>query len=263
MVDNLLSNAIKFTPKGGSIDVELERVGEEARITIRDTGIGISEKALPEVFDRFRQLDTASTRKYGGLGLGLAIVRNLVELHGGRVDADSAGEGRGATFAVSLPLLSSSTYLASPPSANGERLVEMEHLSGVRVLVVDDDDDARESMATLLTTCGATVTTAASTREALEVFQGGAKQQDVLVSDIGMPGRDGYELLRSIRALSLDAGAIVPAVAVTAYAGPMDRQLALAAGYRLHLSKPVDQEDLIAAVAELAGRRRPAQRGAR
>jgi signal transduction histidine kinase/ActR/RegA family two-component response regulator len=260
VVDNLLSNSIKFTPKGGSIDVELERVGAEARITIRDTGIGIAAKALPEVFDRFRQVDTASTRKYGGLGLGLAIVRNLVELHGGKVDAESAGEGRGATFTVRLPLLSSSTYVPSPSSVDvGERSVEMGDLSGVRVLVVDDDDDARESMATLLTTCGATVTTAASTGEALEVLQGRGKQQDVLVSDIGMPGLDGYALLRAIRALSSDAGAIVPAVAVTAYAGPLDRQLALDAGYRLHLSKPVDQEDLVAAVAELAGRSRPAQ----
>jgi signal transduction histidine kinase/ActR/RegA family two-component response regulator len=264
VVDNLLSNAIKFTPKGGSVDVALERIGAEAQITVRDTGIGISAEALPEVFDRFRQVETSSTRKYGGLGLGLAIVRNLVELHGGKVAAESAGEGRGSTFAVRLPLLSSGTYVASTPSVDArDRSVEVEDLSGVRVLVVDDDDDARESMATLLTTCGATVTTAGSTGEALEVLQGRGKQQDVLVSDIGMPDLDGYALMRAIRALSSDDGAIIPAVAVTAYAGPMDRQLALAAGYRLHLSKPVDQEDLVAAVAELAGRGRPAQRRAR
>jgi len=160
---------------------------------------------------------------------------------------------------ITLPLLSSSTYVATTPSVGARaRSVEMEDLSGVRVLVVDDDRDARESMATLLTACGATVTTAASTSEALEVFDGGGKQQDVLVSDIGMPDLDGYALLRTIRALSSDDGALVPAVAVTAYAGPVDRQRALAAGYRLHLSKPVGQEDLIAAVAELAGRRRPA-----
>ena len=261
VVDNLLSNAIKFTPKGGSIDVELERIGAEARIRIRDTGIGISSNTLPEIFDRFRQVDTSSTRKYGGLGLGLAIVRNLVELHGGKVEAESAGEGRGATFTVALPLRSSNTYVASNPSVDSRaRSVKMEDLSGVRVLVVDDDRDARESMATLLTASGATVTTAASTSEALEVYEGGGKQQDVLVSDIGMPDLDGYALLRSIRALSSDDGALVPAVAVTAYAGPVDRQLALAAGYQLHLSKPVGQEDLVAAVAELAGRSLSAQR---
>jgi signal transduction histidine kinase/ActR/RegA family two-component response regulator len=257
VMDNLLSNAIKFTPKGGSIDVGLERVGSEARITVRDTGIGISAKALPEVFDRFRQVDTSSTRKYGGLGLGLAIVRNLVALHGGKVAADSAGEGRGATFAVTLPLLPSKTYVASPPSVDArDSSVGMEDLSGVHVLVVDDDEDALGSMATLLTTCGATVTTAASTREALEVLQRGGKQQDVLVSDISMPDVDGYALMRTIRARSSGDAAIVPAIAVTAHAGAMGRQLALAAGYRLHLSKPVGQDELVAAVAELA-RRRP------
>src|SRR6185503_5239497 len=135
VIDNLLSNAIKFTPKGGSVDVELERIGAEARITVRDTGIGISAEALPEVFDRFRQVDTTSTRKYGGLGLGLAIVRNLVELHSGKVEAESAGEGRGATFTVALPLRSSSTYVASNPSVDSRaRSVKMEDLSGVRVL---------------------------------------------------------------------------------------------------------------------------------
>ncbi len=258
VMDNLLSNAIKFTPKGGSIDVELQQVGADARITVRDTGIGISAKVLPEVFDRFRQADTSSTRKYGGLGLGLAIVRNLVELHGGKIAVESAGEGRGSTFTVTLPLLPSSTYVASPPfAADRDRFGEMEDLSGVCVLVVDDDEDARESMATLLTTCGATVTTAASSREALEVLQRAGKQQDVLVSDISMPDVDGYALLRAIQARSSGDAAIVPAIAVTARAGRMDRYLALAAGYRLHLSKPVDQRELIAAVFELAGRRPP------
>jgi signal transduction histidine kinase/ActR/RegA family two-component response regulator len=256
VMDNLLSNAIKFTPKGGSIDVGLERVGAEARITVRDTGIGISAKVLPEVFDRFRQVDTSSTRKYGGLGLGLAIVRNLVELHGGKVAAESAGEGRGATFAVTLPLLPSRTHVASPPSVDvRDSSVRVEDLSGVHVLVVDDDEDALQAMATLLTTCGAAVTTAASTREALEVLQRSGEQQDVLVSDISMPDVDGYALMRTIRARS--SGAILPAIAVTAHAGAMGRQLALAAGYRLHLSKPVGQDELVAAVADLARRRLP------
>jgi signal transduction histidine kinase/ActR/RegA family two-component response regulator len=258
VMGNLLSNAIKFTPKGGSIEVGLQRVGAEAQIIVRDTGIGISPKGLPEVFDRFRQVDTSLTRRYGGLGLGLAIVRSLVELHGGKVAAESPGEGQGTTLTVTLPLLPSSTYFTSPRSVGArDRFGKMEDLSGVRVLVVDDDEDARESMATLLTTCGATVTTAASTREALEVVQGGEQRQDVLVSDISMPDVDGYALLRAIRARSSGGATIVPAIAVTAYAGPKDRQLALAAGYRLHLSKPVDQGELVAAVADLAGRRRP------
>lgn len=258
VMENLLSNAIKFTPRGGSIDVVLERVGAEARITVRDTGIGISAEALPEVFERFRQVDKSSTRKYGGLGLGLAIVRNLVELHGGKVTAESAGEGRGSTFVVTLPLLPSSTDPASRQfeGARG-RAVEMEDLSGVRVLVVDDDQDALQAMATLLAVSGATVTTAGSTREALEVLQRGGKQQDVLVSDISMPDVDGYALMREIRAHSSSDAATVPAIAVTAYAGAMDRQRALAAGYRLHLSKPVGQHELVAAVAELAGRHPP------
>ena len=256
VMENLLSNAIKFTPKGGSIDVGLERVGAEARVTVRDTGVGISAKVLPEVFNRFRQADTSSTKRYGGLGLGLSIVHNLVELHGGRVAAESAGEGRGSIFTVTLRLLPSSTDGASPPSVDDrDRSAEMEDLSGVSVLVVDDDEDAREAMATLLRTCGATVTTAASTREALKVLQRGGKQQDVLVSDISMPDLDGYTLLRALRARSSRGTAIPPAIAVTAYARPADRKQALAAGYRLHLSKPVHERALVEAVAELAGTR--------
>ena len=253
VMDNLLSNALKFTPKGGSIDVTLERAGAEARIAVRDTGIGISAEVLPHVFDLFRQGDTSLTRTYTGLGLGLAIVRNLVELHGGRVTAASAGEGHGSTFTVTLPLLPRGAHVASPPSADGrERSVEMQDLTGVRVLVVDDDADSREFMGTLLATCGATVTTAGSARDALEVLQRGEKTQDVLVGDISMPDVDGYAFLRALRARSPGA-AILPAVAVTAYAGPEDRKRAFAAGYRSYLSKPVDQHDLVAAVAELAG----------
>jgi signal transduction histidine kinase/ActR/RegA family two-component response regulator len=261
VMGNLLSNAIKFTPKGGSVEVTLERVGSQAQITVRDTGIGISAKALPEIFDRFRQVDTSSTRKYGGLGLGLAIVHNLVDLHGGTVTAQSPGEGHGATFTILLPLLPSDTYFVPRSSVESQGpLGEMKHLDELHVLVVDDDDDAREWIATLLTTRGARVTTAASASEALEVLQRGGRQ-DVLVIDIGMPGVDGYALLRAIR----DRGSVsvrVPAIAVTAYAGTKHRQLALAAGYQLHLSKPIDQNDLVAAVAELAGRRqsRPGER---
>ena len=257
VMDNLLANAIKFTPKGGSIEIRLERRGEEARITICDTGIGISEKALTEIFDRFRQVDTSSTRKYGGLGLGLAIARTLVELHGGKVEAESAGEGRGSTFTVTLPVLPSSTYVAARrPLDARDRSGEMEDLSGVRVLVVDDDEDALESMATLLTSCGASVTTAGSARGALDVLRREEARQDVLVSDLSMPDLDGYALLRAIRAASPAGVASLPAIAVTAYASPMERELSSAAGYRLHLSKPVDERVLVAAVADLGGKTR-------
>lgn len=258
VMGNLLSNAIKFTPKGGRVDVGLERVGSRAHVTVRDTGIGISARALPEVFDRFRQVDTSLTRRYGGLGLGLAIVRNLVELHRGTVTAESAGEGSGATFRVTLPLLPASTYFASPPSLAARSPLEaLEDLGGVRVLVVDDDQDARESIALLLATCAAKVTTAASTKEALELLHRREEQPDVLISDISMPDVDGYTLLRAIRTRSSASARIVPAIAVTAYASAADRKMALAAGYRLHLSKPVDQRELVAAVAELAGKRLP------
>ncbi|MEA2624888.1 MAG: hypothetical protein QOD06_933 [Candidatus Binatota bacterium] len=255
VMDNLLSNAIKFTPKGGSVEVEIECVGADARIIVHDTGIGISAESLREVFDRFRQVDTSSTREYGGLGLGLAIVRNLIELHGGKVDGESAGEGRGSTFTVTLPLLPSSVYVTSRSLHAAKRLARMADLTGVRVLVVDDDDDAREAMATLLATCAATVTTAASGREALEALGEGRERQDVLVSDISMPEVDGYVLMRRMRARGSNADAMVPAIAVTAHAGPADRQRALAAGYRMHLSKPFNQGELVAAVAELAGKR--------
>jgi CheY-like chemotaxis protein len=258
VIDNLISNAIKFTPKGGSIDVALDGAGAEARITVRDTGIGISETALLEVFDRFRQVDTSSTRKFGGLGLGLAIARNLVELHGGKIEAASPGEGLGSTFTITLPLLPANRYVAIAPVVGGAcRPAEIESLRGVRVLVVDDDADALGAMATLLSTCGATVTTATSSREALAVLAPGVGPQDVIVSDISMPDIDGYALLRTIRARSASNHSLVPAIAVTAGAGQVDRQKALAAGYRLHLSKPVDQHELLAAVAELAGKRPP------
>ena len=253
VMGNLLSNAIKFTPKGGAVEVTLERDGSQARITVRDTGIGISAKALPEIFDRFRQADTSLTRKYGGLGLGLAIVRNLVELHGGDVTAESVGEGQGATFTLRLPLLPSKTIVIPRPVESRSPLAAMTDLRGLHVLVVDDDDDARQSIATLLTTREATVTTAASGSEALEALRRGGRE-DVLVIDIGMPQLDGYSLLRAIRARGSSAARVVPAIALTAYASAKDRETALAAGYQLHLTKPVDQDRLVAAVAGLARR---------
>ncbi len=257
VMGNLLSNAIKFTPKGGSIEVALERVDSQAQITVRDTGIGIPAKMLPEIFEPFRQADSSMTRKYSGLGLGLTIVRNLVGLHGGSVMAQSPGEGQGATFTVMMPLLPSNTDFVPQSSVESRGpLGEMKALDGLRVLVVDDDDDVREGIATLLTTCAATVTAATSASQALEALQREG-QQDVLVIDIGMPDVDGYALLRAIRARGSVSAGIVPAIAVTAYASAKDRQMALDAGYQLHLPKPIDQDDLVAAVAELAGRRRP------
>ncbi len=263
VIDNLLSNAIKFTPRGGSIDVALERVEGQARMTVRDTGIGIAAAALAEVFDRFRQVDTSSTRRYGGLGLGLAIVRNLVELHGGKVTAESGGEGLGSTFTVTLPLLYASTEAAARPSLVARDSAPMKDLSGLRVLLVDDDADACEAMATLLASCGANVTTAASALQALDVLRSAEKQYDVLVSDIGMPDADGCELLREIRVRNFGDAKILPAIAVTAYAGDADRERVLAAGFNMHLTKPVDQSVLVSAVADVARTADAAPRRAR
>jgi signal transduction histidine kinase/ActR/RegA family two-component response regulator len=263
VMDNLLANAIKFTPKGGSVDVALERIGSEGRITVRDTGIGITAAALPEVFDRFRQVDTSSTRRYGGLGLGLAIVKNLVEIHKGEVIAESAGGGLGSTFTVTLPLLPASTDMDSSPSIIArDGSVDLTDLHGVRVLVVDDDEDACEAIATSLRSRGAEVTMALSARRALDLLRS-AKRYDVLVSDIGMPDIDGYALLCAIRARHLGDATVLPAIAVTAYAGPADRERILAAGYRSYLAKPVDDRALASAVAEVVGKGRAAPRRAR
>jgi hypothetical protein len=254
---NLLSNAIKFTPSGGSVSIYLERQGTQALIQVSDTGKGITAEFLPHVFEYFRQADSSTTRSHGGLGLGLAIVRHLVELHGGVVSVSSPGIGKGATFTVSLPLKIDLTQLEDServllttekaPTVNNPLLLE-----GKRVLVVDDEADTRDFYATVLESSGASVIAVASAREALEVFQ--KQRPDVLVSDIGMPVEDGYTLIAKVRALESDRGKYLPAIALTAYAREVDREQAIAAGFQKHLSKPVEPDELVAVVANLLGK---------
>jgi PAS domain S-box-containing protein len=257
VVWNLVSNAIKFTPKGGSLLVRLERLHSQVEISVTDTGLGITPKFLPHVFDRFRQADATTTRVFGGLGLGLAIVRQFVELHGGTVRVDSAGVGQGSSFTVSLPF--SDVHRAAndverlPPQAR--MLTEFEwtsQLDGVRVLVVDDDADTRELLQVILEGCKARVKTAHSLATTLEALS--EETFDVLVSDIGMPGEDGYALIAKVRALGKEHGGSIPAVALTAYAREEDRIHTLHSGFQIHLSKPIGPNELITIVANLAGR---------
>ena len=250
VVWNLLSNAIKFTPREGRVEIRLGRQGAQATVRVSDTGKGIPSEFLPHIFDRFRQADSTTTRAHGGLGLGLAIVRHLVELHGGTVEAASPGEGCGAVFTVVLPLAPAEAICL--PVAREDRDVRGDtSLEGVHVLVVDDDVDARESLVMVLEECGAEVIAVSSAREALRVV--GRTVPDVLVSDIAMPGVDGYGLLRRLRALHTERP--VPALALTAYAGEVHRRRALAAGFEMHLAKPIDPSELTAAVRSLAGPR--------
>jgi PAS domain S-box-containing protein len=257
VVWNLLSNAIKFTPRGGRVEVMLDRVDSQVEITVRDTGSGIDPDFLPHVFERFRQADASTTRKHGGLGLGLAIVRHLVELHGGVVQARSEGQGAGATFIVRLPIAAvhDEEQRASPDAAatttDFASLRRAPSLAGLRVLVVDDELDARRLISTVLRQCGADVIAASSAAEALDLL---ARQRpDVLISDIGMPGEDGYSLIRRLRA-SENHDQRLPAVALTAYARTEDRLRALAAGFQMHVSKPVNPAELATVVGSLAGR---------
>ena len=258
VVWNLLSNAIKFTPRGGRVQLRLERVDSHIEISVTDTGQGISGEFLPFVFERFRQADMKTTRAHGGLGLGLAIVHQLVELHGGTVEVDSPGEGQGATFVVKLALLPvyqkpSQEEHAHPAARDTHPPLECpEDLAGVNVLVVDDEADTCEMLRSLLTQCGAGVTTAQSAAEALELL--GRVNPDVLISDIGMPEEDGYELMRKVRSLPKERGGSVPAVALTAYARGEDRLRALRAGYQMHVTKPIELAELVAIVAGLAER---------
>jgi PAS domain S-box-containing protein len=256
VVGNLLSNAIKFTPEDGRLHVALEATGTHARITVTDTGAGINAEFLPYIFERFRQADTTSTRRNKGLGLGLAISRHLIELHGGTIEAASPGEGHGSTFTVTVPLLRATAAEApAPPAVRAEGwAAQGGTLDGVRVLVVDDESDARDALALVLERCGARVTVAGSAAEALGAWN--RETPDVLLSDIAMPGEDGYSLIRKIAASHPDSRPLA-AAAVTAYATSEDRQRALEAGYRDHLTKPVDPGTLVATVARLAGRALP------
>ena len=264
VVTNLLSNAVKFTPAGGRVEVRLEQADARARIVVRDTGVGISPQTLPRIFERFHQADSSNTREYGGLGLGLAIVRHLVESHGGSVYAESPGEGLGSVFTVELPLTAAPESPPAPrrpdPSSGQSRPAVAEWelfgdpcaLEGVRVLLVEDEPDTREFLKTILEGCGAAVTAAGSAAEAFAALE--RAKPDVLVSDIGMPGENGYELIKRVRALPAERGGRVPAVALTAYAGPKDRRRALLAGFHTHLAKPVEPDELLAVVASLGGR---------
>lgn len=242
---NLLSNAIKFTPQGGEVEISLESVGSQVELRVRDTGKGISPDFLPFVFEYFRQADGATTRKFGGLGLGLAIVRHIVELHGGTVQAESLGEEQGATFRVMLPLIK--IHLNSQQIVyEGDDLAE---LNGLKVLLVDDERDTRELIAFILEQSGAVVIQAESAMEALRIMP--QFQPNLLLSDIGMPEVDGYMLMRQIRAMLPELGGIIPAIAITAYAGEVDCQQAIAAGFWQHITKPVEPAKLLRAIANL------------
>jgi len=252
---NLLSNAVKFTPEGGRVGVLLRRAGPHAEVRVEDTGQGIGADFLPHVFDRFRQADGSTTRSHGGLGLGLAIARHLVELHGGAISADSDGEGRGASFTVRLPLPAAPSAGARPeqkPAGVVSPAASPVALKGLRVLVVEDETDTRELVTFALTAAGAEVKTASRAREALDTLEGWTP--DVLVSDIGMPGVDGYAFIGEVRRREADTGVRLPAVALTAYAGVEDRRRAVAAGFQTHLAKPLDPAEMVTVVASLAGR---------
>ena len=255
---NLLSNAIKFSPKGRRIDVSLLRLGDVIEIAVADAGRGISAEFLPHVFERFRQADASSSRSQGGVGLGLAIVKQLIELHGGSVEAASEGEGKGATFTVRLPVAttrrepgreSTTGPLASPRGVSAEFVPVS--LLGLRVAVVEDEADTREMIEHLLRLCEAEVRTAASAAEGLELVR--TWRPDLLISDIGMPNRDGFAFIRDVRALPREQGGAVPAIALTGYAGVEDRVRVLATGFQMHVAKPVEPEEFVAVVASVVG----------
>ncbi|HEY7294928.1 MAG TPA: ATP-binding protein, partial [Dehalococcoidia bacterium] len=254
VVANLISNALKFTPGPGSVTVTLDRVGGQARLAVRDSGIGIPPAFLPHVFERFRQADTSPTRSYGGLGLGLAIAQMLVELHGGRIEVSSEGAGCGSTFTVTLPLIDASAAASEPDQMerSAVRLSPSRRLAGRRLLVVEDDADTRDLLRLTLEIEGAQVTMAASSAEALALLEDTAAE--LVVCDIGMPAEDGYTFLRKLRARYDGVGERLPVIALTAYAAPEDRRRALAAGFQRHLAKPIDASALVAAIETLLPR---------
>jgi CheY-like chemotaxis protein len=254
---NLLTNAIKFTPKGGQVQVRLERIDSHVEITINDNGQGIEPELLPHVFDRFRQSDSSSRRRHGGLGLGLSIARQLVEMHGGMVTAESPGAGGGTTFKVTLPLMSVHHELTDVEMTHtliGSKILTdwQPSLADLHVLVVDDEADARELIAAVLIGRGAEVICVGSASEALAEIE--REHIDVLLSDIGMPDIDGYALISKLRQLPAERGGKIPAAALTAYAGVEDRMRVLSAGYQTHIPKPVEPAELTTVVANLAGR---------
>jgi PAS domain S-box-containing protein len=256
---NILSNAIKFTPKNGKIQVHLHRVDSRVEVSVADNGVGIKPDFLPHIFERFRQADSSTTRSHSGLGLGLSIVKNLVELHGGKVRAMSPGEGQGTTITVELPLpILQTTSLIPPRNSPAEShdpppVHDHPSLAGIRVLVVDDEADARSLVRRLLEGCSAQVADFPTAAEALSAVQ--QNPPDIILSDIGMPGTDGYEFIRRVRTLPVDRGGRTPAAALTAFARAEDRTRALRAGFQTHVAKPVEPSELVAVVASLALRR--------
>jgi len=257
IVWNLLTNAVKFTPKGGRIQVKIQRIDSHVEIVVSDSGVGISKEFLPYVFDRFRQADATTTRIHGGLGLGLSIVRQLVDLHGGSVSVHSEGEGKGTTFTITLPFVGvlSQNEAESVHPAQGEEVISFDglpSLQGLKVLVVDDEADTRELISEVLKECGSEVITSNSAADALIALE--EHKPDILISDLGMPDEDGYSLISKIRALPDERGGQIPAAALTAYARAEDRMRVLRSGFQFHLPKPVDSAELVTVVASLAGR---------
>jgi PAS domain S-box-containing protein len=248
---NLLSNAVKFTPKGGRVQVRLHRTESVAEVVVSDTGPGIAPELLSHVFERLWQADSSTTRRHGGLGLGLAIARHLVELHGGSIQAESPGPGGGATFTVRLPVAPISVGREAPTRGPASADGDASGLSGVRILVVEDEPDTRDMLERILSRRGAEVRAVASAPETLDLLE--EWLPDVLISDIGMPGEDGYALIRRVRSLPQDGGGRVPAIALTAYVKADDRRKALAAGFQTHVGKPVDPDELALVVAGLVG----------
>ena len=258
---NLLSNAVKFTPKGGRVQVSLARDNSSVEVRVSDTGRGISAEFLPYVFERFRQADQQTTRRQAGLGLGMAITKHLVELHGGTIRAESPGEGQGATFVLRLPVMivhaaerpaDADAERASASGADRTRPAELVRLDGIHVLVVDDERDARELLTAILRQSGAAVTAAADVADALDKLQHAAP--DVLVSDIEMANEDGYSLIRKVRGTDAARGRRIPAIALTAHARASDRLRALSEGYHMHIPKPVEPAELVLAIANLTDR---------
>jgi CheY-like chemotaxis protein len=262
VVWNLLANAVKFTPKGGRVQVRLMRIDSHIELEVSDTGQGITREFLPYVFDRFRQADGSTTRLHTGLGLGLAIVRHIVELHGGSVDADSPGKNSGATFTIRLPLMVTHRKGSGEdrvhPTVDREVASHFQPsstLEGVKVLIVDDEPESLLLLSTVLTQCGASVKTAASAEEGFARVK--EWRPDVIVSDIGMPGEDGYSFMKRVKTWNRKAGTWIPAVALTAYARAEDRMKALASGYQIHVPKPVEPAELIAVLISLVERPTP------
>ncbi|HEX8637276.1 MAG TPA: ATP-binding protein, partial [Pyrinomonadaceae bacterium] len=253
MIWNLLTNAVKFTPPKGTVEIRLERTDDVVKIIVADTGQGIAPEFLPYVFDRFSQADSSSTRKHNGLGLGLAIVRHLAELHGGTIGAESEGKDKGANFTLTLPY--STIFKKRSPvvreESNGTTPNENggTELNGLRVLIVDDDIDTCDMLTYVLTHWGAETQSSASVAEALSRLT--EWQPNILLTDINMPGEDGYELLNQLRSMPTENGAEIPAIALTAMARPEDSEQVLSAGFHLHLAKPIDIDELVRAITRL------------